>query len=90
VDSIEDDAEAIKRINSSKYGYITNIYTDNRKKGLNLVSQVRSGLVTLNCCNLRDPMLPLGGWRASGKHVAFSELAFNYVTKPRSLHCRFS
>lgn len=89
VDSIEDDAEAIRRINASKYGYITNIYTSSRERGLDLTSKTKSGLVTVNCCNLRDPMLPLGGWRASGKHVAFSEIAFNYVTKTRSIHCRF-
>lgn len=63
---VEDENEAIRLANSSKYGLGASIWTQNLDKAEKLSRQVESGIVTVNNVVISDPRIPFGGVKQSG------------------------
>lgn len=62
----DDEREAIKIANDSKFGLGASIWTQNLEKAEELSSMVESGMVTINNVVISDPRVPFGGIKNSG------------------------
>jgi succinate-semialdehyde dehydrogenase/glutarate-semialdehyde dehydrogenase/succinyl-CoA reductase len=62
----EDEKDAIKIANDSKFGLGASIWTQNLDKAERLSRMVESGIVTVNNVVLSDPRVPFGGIKNSG------------------------
>jgi succinate-semialdehyde dehydrogenase/glutarate-semialdehyde dehydrogenase/succinyl-CoA reductase len=62
----EDEKEAIRIANDSKFGLGASIWTRNLDKAKTLSSWVQSGMVTVNSVVVSDPRVPFGGIKNSG------------------------
>lgn len=63
---VENEMEAIKLANSSKYGLGASIWTQNLERAEQLSKLVESGIVTVNNVVISDPRIPFGGVKNSG------------------------
>lgn len=67
IETVSDLAEAVKRLNSSKYGLSFSVYTSDNETAEEICRQVDSGVCHINLPTAyRDPALPLLGWKNSG------------------------
>lgn len=64
---VSDEAEAVRLANATEYGLSAGIITSSVSRGLELASQLRTGLVHVNDQTVNDePWAPFGGRGASG------------------------
>jgi succinate-semialdehyde dehydrogenase/glutarate-semialdehyde dehydrogenase/succinyl-CoA reductase len=61
-----DEKEAIKIANGSKFGLGASIWTQNLEKAEEFSSMLESGMVTVNNVVISDPRVPFGGIKNSG------------------------
>jgi succinate-semialdehyde dehydrogenase/glutarate-semialdehyde dehydrogenase/succinyl-CoA reductase len=64
--TVEDEKEAIRIANDSKFGLGASIWTQDLEKAERLSSMVQSGIVTVNNVVVSDPRVPFGGVKNSG------------------------
>jgi acyl-CoA reductase-like NAD-dependent aldehyde dehydrogenase len=62
----DDEKQAIKIANDSKFGLGASIWTQNLEKAEELSSRVECGMVTINNVVISDPRVPFGGIKNSG------------------------
>ena len=62
----DDEKEAIRIANDSKFGLGASIWTQNLEKAEELSSMIESGMVTINNVVISDPRVPFGGIKNSG------------------------
>ena len=62
----EDDKEAMKVANDSKYGLGASIWTQDLDKAERMSRAIESGIVTVNNVVISDPRVPFGGIKNSG------------------------
>ena len=62
----DDEKEAIKIANDSKFGLGASIWTQNLEKAEELSSKMEHGMVTVNNVVISDPRVPFGGIKNSG------------------------
>lgn len=58
--------EAIELANSTQYGLVSYVYTQDLGRGLRIGEQIESGMVGLNRGLVSDPAAPFGGMKESG------------------------
>ena len=58
--------EAIAYANSTAYGLSATLWTENLKRAHRVASEIRSGIIWVNCWLLRDLRTPFGGMKQSG------------------------
>lgn len=80
---VDNDDEAIKLINESKYGLTAALYTNDKEKALKLGEQINVGTVFMNRCDYLDAKLPWSGRKLSGKGISLSKYGFHAVTKTK-------
>ena len=66
VSSFSDTDDVIKRANDSEFGLAASIWTQNISRAQLMTKRIKAGLVWINCHNMFDPNLPIGGMRMSG------------------------
>ena len=64
--TVNDENEAMKIANDSKYGLGASIWTQDLQKAEKLSRAVESGIVTVNNVVISDPRVPFGGIKNSG------------------------
>jgi succinate-semialdehyde dehydrogenase/glutarate-semialdehyde dehydrogenase/succinyl-CoA reductase len=64
--TVDDEKEAIRIANDSKFGLGASIWTQDLDKAETLSSMVQSGIVTVNNVVVSDPRVPFGGIKNSG------------------------
>ena len=64
--TVDDEKEAIRIANDSKFGLGASIWTQDLEKAERLSSMVQSGIVTVNNVVVSDPRVPFGGVKNSG------------------------
>jgi acyl-CoA reductase-like NAD-dependent aldehyde dehydrogenase len=64
--TVDDEKEAIRIANDSKFGLGASIWTQDLDKAERLSSMAQSGMVTLNNVVVSDPRVPFGGVKNSG------------------------
>ena len=80
-------SDALARINRSRYGLGTSIWTADTKRAERLASRLNVGVITINNHALTGaiPQLPWSGTRDSGHGVANSKLALATYTRPQTV-----
>jgi aldehyde dehydrogenase (NAD+) len=79
-------AEAAELANNTVYGLAANIWSENINVALDLASQVKAGVVWVNCTNQFDAACGFGGYRESGYgREGGREGMLEYLT-PKWLH----
>ena len=65
---IDDEQEAIKKVNASRFGLTASIWTENKKRALNIAKQLHVGVISVNdhIWSTAAPEMPWGGVKASG------------------------
>jgi succinate-semialdehyde dehydrogenase/glutarate-semialdehyde dehydrogenase len=61
-----DDTDAVRLANDSRYGLAASIWTKDIQKGIDMAKQLDSGGVFINALVKSDPRLPFGGIKKSG------------------------
>ncbi|MFJ9900653.1 5-carboxymethyl-2-hydroxymuconate semialdehyde dehydrogenase [Streptomyces sp. NPDC091280] len=66
ITSFEDEADAVRLANDTRYGLAGYVWTSNLKRGHRVAQAMQAGMVWLNSHNVRDLRTPFGGVKASG------------------------
>jgi len=64
--TVEEEKDAIKVANNSKYGLGASIWTQDLEKAEKISRSIESGIVTVNNVVISDPRVPFGGIKNSG------------------------
>lgn len=62
----DDESEAVRLANSTKYGLAASLYTQDMRVAHRMARSIRAGTVSINCYSEGDISTPFGGWKESG------------------------
>ena len=85
---VEDDADAVRKMNDTEYGLTAGIYTRDRARAERLLQEIDSGSVYWNCCDRVSPRLPWTGRRHSGLGSTLSTYGIRSFQQPKAWHLR--
>jgi acyl-CoA reductase-like NAD-dependent aldehyde dehydrogenase len=88
VAAVEDDDEALRMMNDSRYGLTASIWSTDVSTARKMAAYIEAGTVFLNRCDYLDPALPWSGWKDSGVGITLSRLGFDRLVKTRARHFR--
>jgi acyl-CoA reductase-like NAD-dependent aldehyde dehydrogenase len=87
---VADDAEAVVRMNDSRYGLTASIWTADSEAALALGEEIEAGTWFMNRCDYLDPALAWTGVKDSGRGCTLSRLGLESFTRPKSFHLRLA
>jgi succinate-semialdehyde dehydrogenase/glutarate-semialdehyde dehydrogenase len=64
--TFDTDEEAVTLANSTDYGLISYVYSEDLKRALRMAEAIESGMVAINRGVISDPAAPFGGVKQSG------------------------
>ncbi len=64
--TFKDEEEAVNLANNTKFGLGASVWSDDRDRFMNLISNIQAGFITINQVVEEDPRLPFGGFKESG------------------------
>lgn len=79
----DDEAEVVKRANSTTYGLAAGVCSKNAARALGLAHQLRVGTVWVNCYDNFDAAAPFGGFKQSGHGREKGEAALDLWTETK-------
>jgi acyl-CoA reductase-like NAD-dependent aldehyde dehydrogenase len=85
---VEDDAEAVRLMNDSRYGLTASVWTRDADAAMRIGDQVETGTWFMNRCDYLDPALAWTGVKDSGRGCTLSRLGLEAFTRPKSFHLR--
>lgn len=62
----EDEVDAVRLANSTEYGLVSYVYTQNLARGQRMIEQLETGMMGLNVGVVSNAAAPFGGWKLSG------------------------
>jgi acyl-CoA reductase-like NAD-dependent aldehyde dehydrogenase len=86
--AVDNDKQAIALINDSAYGLSASIWGQDEEACLALCNDINTGTVFINRCDYLDPSLPWVGVKDSGRGCSLSHLAYQQLTRPKSIHLK--
>lgn len=86
VTPFDDEAEAIRLANATRYGLAAYIWTSDLDCAHRVAYHVDSGMLWVNSHNIRDLRTPFGGIKASGLGREGGEHSIDFYTEPRVVH----
>jgi acyl-CoA reductase-like NAD-dependent aldehyde dehydrogenase len=88
VAAVDDDEEALIRMNDSRYGLTASVWTKSRARAERFARALEAGTVFQNRCDYLDPALAWTGWKESGLGSTLSRYGFLHLTRRKSIHFR--
>jgi acyl-CoA reductase-like NAD-dependent aldehyde dehydrogenase len=88
IQRVDDDAEAVVRMNDSDYGLTASVWTRDPDAALRIGAQVETGTFFMNRCDVLDPDLAWTGVKDSGRGCTLSRIGYEPLTRPKSFHLR--
>ncbi|HOO56998.1 MAG TPA: aldehyde dehydrogenase family protein [bacterium] len=85
---VQDDEEALRLMNDSRFGLTASVWTSNQEKALALANVIQAGTVYMNRADFVEPELAWTGVKESGKGCTMSRIGFMNVTQPKSYNFR--
>ncbi|OJX67931.1 MAG: 5-carboxymethyl-2-hydroxymuconate semialdehyde dehydrogenase [Micrococcales bacterium 73-13] len=82
----EDDAEALRLANGTKYGLAAYVWTTDLRRAHNFAQALEAGMVWLNSNNVRDLRTPFGGVKASGLGHEGGTRSIDFYTDQQAVH----
>lgn len=86
--AVDDDDEAVRLMNDSRYGLTASVWTRDRDAALSIGERLETGTVFMNRCDYLDPELAWVGVKDSGRGCTLSSIGFEHLTRPKSFHLR--
>ncbi|HEX3865962.1 MAG TPA: aldehyde dehydrogenase family protein [Gemmatimonadaceae bacterium] len=87
---VDGDDDAIRRINDSRYGLTSSVWTRDADAALRIGDRVETGTWYMNRCDYLDPALAWTGVKDSGRGCSLSRLGIETFTRPKSFHLRLA
>ena len=88
VATVEDDEDAIRQVNASRYGLSASVWTRSAGRARALAARIQAGTIYMNRCDYLDPALPWVGWKESGLGLSLSRHGLLALTRAKSHHFR--
>jgi acyl-CoA reductase-like NAD-dependent aldehyde dehydrogenase len=88
IQPVQDDEQAVRLMNDSRYGLTASIWTADRDAALAVGERVETGTWFMNRCDYLDPALAWTGVKDSGRGCSLSRLGLETFTRPKSFHLR--
>jgi acyl-CoA reductase-like NAD-dependent aldehyde dehydrogenase len=85
---VRDDAEAIERMNDSRYGLTASVWTKDPARAEHFARALEAGTVFQNRCDYLEPSLAWTGVKESGIGSTLSRYGFFHLTRRKSIHFR--
>jgi acyl-CoA reductase-like NAD-dependent aldehyde dehydrogenase len=85
---VDDDDEAVRLMNDSRYGLTASVWTQDLEHAQELGERVDTGTWFMNRCDYLDPELAWVGVKDSGRGCSLSTLGYAQLTRPKSFHLR--
>jgi len=85
---VDDDSEAIRLMNDSRFGLTASIWTQDQEAAERIGDRIETGTVFMNRCDYLDPALCWTGCKDTGRGAGLSKLAYQALTRPKSYHLR--
>ncbi len=73
---VENEEEAIRLANATKFGLGASVYSANLERAKRVAGRIESGMVFINSCAYTGPEVPFGGVKNSGFGRELSEYGF--------------
>ena len=81
----ETEEEVIKYANSTSYGLVSILWTENLTRAHRMANELKAGIVWVNCWMLRDLRTPFGGTKNSGVGREGGFEALRFFTEPKNV-----
>jgi acyl-CoA reductase-like NAD-dependent aldehyde dehydrogenase len=85
---VDDDDEAVARMNDTEYGLTAGVYCRDEERARSLLARVDAGSAYWNCCDRVSPRLPWSGRNNSGLGLTLSVEGITAFTRPKAYHLR--
>jgi acyl-CoA reductase-like NAD-dependent aldehyde dehydrogenase len=85
---VEDDDEALARMNDSRYGLTASVWTKSADRAERFARELEVGTVYQNRCDYLDPAQPWTGVKESGMGSTLSRYGYLALTRRKSIHLR--
>jgi acyl-CoA reductase-like NAD-dependent aldehyde dehydrogenase len=85
---VQDDLEATRLMNDSRYGLTASVWTLDEDAAMRIGERVETGTWFMNRCDYLDPALAWTGVKDSGRGCTLSKLGLETFTRPKSFHLR--
>lgn len=79
------EADALAIANGTAYGLASSVWTENKERAARMAERIESGIVWLNCWNLRDLDTPFGGMKQSGLGREGKWRALEFFTEEKTV-----
>jgi len=86
--AVDDDDEAIRLMNDSRYGLTASVFTRDADAAISIGDQVETGTWFMNRCDYLDPALAWTGVKDSGRGCTLSSVGYEHLTRPKSFHLK--
>lgn len=90
IEPFDDEADAIRKANSTKYGLASTVWTQNINTAHRVANNLQAGIVWINCWMVRDLRTPFGGVKHSGVGREGGFEAFEFFTEPKNVCIKYS
>jgi len=87
---VDDDDEAVRRMNDTDYGLTAGVYSASRERARGILARVDAGSVYWNCCDRVSPRLPWTGRKHSGIGSTLSTHGIRTFLQPKAWYLRKS
>jgi acyl-CoA reductase-like NAD-dependent aldehyde dehydrogenase len=88
IQRVETDEMAIALMNDTDYGLTAAVYSADRERAMQILSQVKTGTAYWNCCDRVSPRLPWSGRGHSGLGSTLSQTGIQAFLQPKAWHLR--
>jgi acyl-CoA reductase-like NAD-dependent aldehyde dehydrogenase len=88
IQKVADDAEALQKMNDTRYGLTASVFTRDEEVARGLMGKLQAGTVYWNCCDRVSPFTPWTGWKDSGVGSTLGLEGLRNMVKPKAWHFR--
>jgi acyl-CoA reductase-like NAD-dependent aldehyde dehydrogenase len=85
---VKNDKEAIQLMQDTEYGLTASVYSNDKTRAENILSQLNAGTGYWNCCDRVSAAVPWSGRKHSGFGSTLSHIGLRAFTKPKAYHLR--